>query len=51
MRRPGEIEDVKKKIHARARKVLWHGPVAVDGVRLEVAARNSAREKGEQKDE
>ena len=25
MRRPGEIEDVKKKIHARARKVLWHG--------------------------
>ena len=22
MRRPGEIEDVKKKIHARARKVL-----------------------------
>ena len=25
MRRPGEIEDVKKKIHARAKKVLWHG--------------------------
>ena len=25
MRRPGEIEDVKKKIHARARKVLQHG--------------------------
>ena len=25
MRRPGEIEDVKKKIHATARKMLWHG--------------------------
>ena len=25
MRRPGEIEDVKKKIHARARKMLYHG--------------------------
>ena len=25
MRRPGEIEDVKKKIHARARKVLLYG--------------------------
>ena len=25
MQSPGEIEDVKKKIHARARKVLWHG--------------------------
>ena len=25
MRRPEKIEDVKKKIHARARKVLWHG--------------------------
>ena len=24
MRRPGEIEDVKKKIHARAKKVLYH---------------------------
>ena len=23
--RPGEIEDVKKKIHARTRKVLYHG--------------------------
>ena len=25
MQSPGEIEDVKKKIHARARKVLQHG--------------------------
>ena len=25
MRRRGKIEDVKKKIHARARKMLWHG--------------------------
>ena len=25
MRRPAEIEDVKKKIHARARKMLEHG--------------------------
>ena len=25
MRRPGKIEDVKKKIHARARKMLYHG--------------------------
>ena len=25
MRSPGEIEDVKKKIHARTRKMLWHG--------------------------
>ena len=25
MRRPGEIEDVKKKIHVRARKMLQHG--------------------------
>ena len=25
MRSPGKIEDVKKKIHARARKVLQHG--------------------------
>ena len=25
MQRPGEIEDVEKKIHARAWKVLWHG--------------------------
>ena len=25
MRRPGKIEDVKKKIHARPRKVLYHG--------------------------
>ena len=24
MRNPGEIEDVKKKIYARARKMLWH---------------------------
>ena len=25
MQRPGKIEDVKKKIHARVRKVLQHG--------------------------
>ena len=25
MQSPGEIEDVKKKIHATARKVLYHG--------------------------
>ena len=25
MRRPGKVENVKKKIHARARKVLQHG--------------------------
>ena len=25
MRSPGEIEDVKKKIHARASKMLQHG--------------------------
>ena len=25
MRSPREIEDVKKKINARARKMLWHG--------------------------
>ena len=25
MQSPGEIENVKKKIHAGARKVLWHG--------------------------
>ena len=25
MRRPGEIKDVKKKIHARARNMLEHG--------------------------
>ena len=25
MQSPGEIEDVKKKIHARAWKMLWHG--------------------------
>ena len=25
MRRPGEIEDVKKKIHARARKMVYYG--------------------------
>ena len=24
MQSPGEIEDVKKKIHARARKMVWH---------------------------
>ena len=57
MRKPGKIKNVKKKIRARARKVLQHEignfvwPVAVDGVRFETAARNSAGEKGEQKDE
>ena len=25
MQRPGKIKDVKKKIHVRARKALWHG--------------------------
>ena len=25
MRRSGEVEDVKKKVHARARKMLLHG--------------------------
>ena len=25
MQSPGEMEDVKKKIHARARKMLYHG--------------------------
>ena len=25
MRNPGKMEDVKKKIHARARKMLYHG--------------------------
>ena len=25
MQSPGEIEDVKKKIYARTRKMLWHG--------------------------
>ena len=25
MQSPGAIKSVKKKIHARARKVLWHG--------------------------
>ena len=56
MQRPGELKIVKKKIHARAKRVLWHGigifvwAVAVDEERLEAAARNSTWEKGEQKD-
>ena len=56
MRNPGEIEDVKKKVHARARKVLQHGIgnfVWASGIgRREVGgrSRNSAGEKGEQKD-
>ena len=55
MQRSGKVENVKKKIHARARKMLQHGiinfgPVAGDKDRLEAAARNSAGEKGEQKD-
>ena len=25
MQRPGELKIVKKKIHARAKRVLWHG--------------------------
>ena len=25
MQTPGKIENMKKKIHARARKMLWHG--------------------------
>ena len=51
MQSPGEIENVKKKIHARARKMhkiknfVW--PVAVDRERLEAAARNSMGQKGE----
>ena len=56
MRRPGEIENVKKKIHVRARKMLrlmklatLSGPVAVDEERLEAAAKNSVGEKEEQK--
>ena len=57
MQGPRKIENVKKKIHARARKVLWHGIgnlsglVAMDKKRLEATARNSAGEKVEQKDE
>ena len=43
MQSPGEIEDVKKKIHARARKMLYHGianlsgPVTVEEEKLEEA--------------
>ena len=46
MQRLGEIEDVKKKIHARARVMHWHGignfvwANGSGGERLEAAARN-----------
>ena len=56
MRRPGEIKDVKKKIHARVRKVLKHGignfVWASGSGQGEVGGsyKNSVREKGEQKD-
>ena len=57
MQSPGKIEDVKKKIHARARKMLQHkignfvwasgsGQGYVGGSR-----KNSVGEKGEQKNE
>ena len=51
MRRPGETEDVKKKIHVRARKIfskkqaIFSGPVAVEGERLEAAAQSSVGRK------
>ena len=49
--------NVKKKIHAIARKVLYHaipnlsGLVAMNEERLMTIARNSAGEKEEQKEE
>ena len=52
MQRPGEIENVKKKSHVRARKVLKHGigtvsePVAKDEERFVAAARSSAERRG-----
>ena len=52
MQRPGEIEDLKKKIHARARKVLYHTIGNFVWARgsgrgeVEAAAKNSAGEKG-----
>ena len=51
------FENMKKKIHAIAKKVFWHGiatlsgPVAVDEERIAAAARNSVDEKGDQKGE
>ena len=57
MRSPGEIENMKKKIHARARKFFSMGwatlseEVTMEEEMLEAAARNSAVEKEEQKDE
>ena len=57
MQRSRQIEDVKKKfIPERGRcfsigEATLSGPVTVEEERLEAAARNSARENGEQKDE
>ena len=57
MQSPGEIKDVKKKIHARARKILQHRignfvwASGSGGERLEAAAKNSVGGKGEQKNE
>ena len=57
MQRPGKIKIVKKKsMPERGRRfnmgqASLSGPVAVDKDRLEAGARNSAVEKGEQKDE
>ena len=57
MQRPGKIENVWKKIHARARKLPFYAIsnfVWANGSgreRFVVAARNSAGEKGPRKDE
>ena len=57
MRSPGEIEDVKKKIYARARKMLQHrigNFVWVSGSgggKVGGSRKKFSREKEEQKDE
>ena len=49
MQRPGKIKDVRKKIHARAKKMLYHGiggfvwAMTVDKERFVVAAKNSVK--------